>query len=63
MAKFYQRVRVGKSAGKSCVARIRKVLVSAYHMLRKDEAYYWVEEELYSKKLQSFQRELATLAA
>ncbi|HVO93509.1 MAG TPA: transposase, partial [Terriglobales bacterium] len=45
MAKFYVRVRVGKSTGKSRVALIRKVLVSAYHMLRKDEAYYWVEEE------------------
>ena len=63
MAKFYQRVRVGKSAGKSRLALIRKILVSAYHMLRKDEPYRWVEEELYSKKLQSFQRELVKLGA
>jgi transposase len=63
MAKFYQRVRVGKSAGKSRLALIRKILVSAYHMLRKDEPYWWVEKELYSKKLQSFQRELVKLAA
>jgi transposase len=63
MAQFYQRVRVGKSAGKSRLALIRKILVSAYHMLQKDEPYYWVEEELYSKKLRLFQRELAKLAA
>jgi hypothetical protein len=63
MAKFYQRVRVGKSVGKSRLALIRKILVSAYHMLRKDEPYRWVEKELYSKKLQSLQRELVKLAA
>jgi len=63
MSKFYQRVTVGKSAGKSRLALIREILVSAYHMLRKDEAYDWVEEKLYSQKLRSFQRELAKLAA
>ena len=63
MAKFYARVRVGKSAGKSRIALIRKILVSAYHMLKKDEPYFWVDEGLYSKKLRLLERELKRIAA
>jgi len=63
MAKFYARVRVGKSPGKSRIALIRKVLVSAYHMLKRNEPYFWVEQELYSCKLRTFQRALQRIAA
>jgi transposase len=63
MAKFYARVRVGKSPGKSRIALIRKVLVSAYHMLKRNEPYFWVEQELYSGKLRTFQKTLQRIAA
>ena len=39
MAKFYTRVRVGKSPGKSRIALIRKVVVSVYHMSKRNEPY------------------------
>jgi transposase len=63
MAKFYARVRVGKSPGKSRIALIRKVLVSAYHMLKRNEPYLWVEQELYSIKRRRFQRAIRRIAA
>jgi transposase len=56
MAGFYNRVRAGKSAGKSRLALIRKILVSAYHMLNKEELYYWAEEEKYKEKLLEYER-------
>ena len=55
MSKFYGRVKIGKSAGKARIALIRKILVSAYYMLKRKQKYHWVEEELYSKKLKDFQ--------
>ena len=58
MSNFYNRVRKGKSAGKSRMALIRKMLVCAYHMLMKGEHYYWVEEEKYQEKLKDYNREL-----
>ena len=58
MTEFYGRVKTGKSAGKSRIALIRKILVSAYHMLKRKQKYHWVEEELYSKKLKDFQSKI-----
>jgi transposase len=63
MTKFYARVRVGKSAGKSRIALIRKILVSAYHMLKKDQPYIWIDRELYEKKLAVFHKALQRIAA
>jgi len=58
MERFYARVKVGKSAGKVRIALIRKALVSAYHMLKRNEPYSWVDAELYARKLRSYQRVL-----
>ncbi len=35
MNEFYGRVKIGQSAGKSRIALIRKLLISAYHMLKR----------------------------
>ena len=61
MSEFYGRVKIGKSAGKSRIALIRKILVSAYHMLNRKQTYPWVEEELYSKKMENFQKEMGKI--
>ena len=61
ISEFYARVKVGKSAGKSRMAVIRKILVCAYHMLKKHERFYWTEEKLYTKKLREYHRELEKL--
>ena len=47
---FYDRVRVGKSAGKSRIALIRKTLVSAYFMLKRGKRFSWVNQDLYERK-------------
>ena len=61
ISEFYARVKVGKSAGKSRIAVIRKILVCAYHMLKKKERFYWTDEKLYTKKLREYHRELGKL--
>ena len=61
MTEFYGRVKIGKSAGKCRIALIRKILVSAYHMLNRKQKYHWVEEELYSRKLKEFQNEMTKI--
>jgi transposase len=48
---FYERVKVGKKAGVARMALMRKILVSVYHMLKKGQKFYWVNEDLYSRKL------------
>jgi transposase len=58
MNQFYERVKVGKSPGKYRIALVRKVLVSAYHMLRKGELFFWVDEESYQGKVKEFTKEL-----
>jgi transposase len=58
MNDFYQRVKTGKSNGKARIALIRKILVSAYHMLKKKEHYYWIDEEKYKKKLLKYEKEI-----
>lgn len=57
-SQFYQRVKVGKSAGKSRIALIRKVLVSAYYMLKRRQKFHGANDELYSKKLKDFRKEI-----
>ena len=62
LSQFYHRVKVGKSAGKVRVAMIRKVLVSAYHMLKKQEPCYWINNDLYSRKLTEFRDTISKLS-
>jgi transposase len=57
-SEFYRRVKVGKSAGKSRIALIRKSLVSAYFMLKRRQKFRGVDNELYSKKLNGFRKEI-----
>ena len=61
IADFHRRVKVGKSAGKVKIAVIRKTLVSAYHMLKKNQKCYWINQTLYEKKLAEFRADIARL--
>ena len=61
ISEFYGRVKVGKSAGKARIAVIRKILVCAYHMLKRNKRFRWVSEEMYERKLKQYHREVATL--
>jgi hypothetical protein len=47
LSSFYVRIRQGKSAGKSRIALIRKMLVAAYFMLKRHERFRWVDKGLY----------------
>ena len=58
---FHQRVKVGKSAGTARIATIRKVLVSAYNMLKKKEICYWINSDLYGRKLNEFRSDIARI--
>ncbi len=53
---FYQRMKVGKKAGVYRMAMIRKILVCAFYMLKRNKPFYWVDEELYHKKLRDFEK-------
>jgi len=57
-SRFYQRVKIGKSAGKSRIALIRKTLVSAYYMLKRRQKFQGANNELYSKKFKDFRKEI-----
>jgi transposase len=53
---FYARLRAGKSAGKSRMALIRKVIVSAYYMLKRNQEFIWKEEKNVERKRVEIQR-------
>ena len=53
---FYTRLRAGKSAGKSRMALIRKVIVSAYYMLKRNQEFRWQEEKNVERKRVEIQR-------
>ena len=53
---FYTRMRAGKSAGKSRMALIRKVIVSAYYMLKRKQEFKWQEENNVTRKKDMIQR-------
>jgi transposase len=55
---FHRRVKVGKSAGTARIATIRKVLVCAYHMLKKNERCHWTNHDLYERKLTQFHSDI-----
>lgn len=48
---FYERVKKGKKPSVSRMALIRKTLVCAYYMLKRENLFYWVEDQLYQQKL------------
>jgi len=51
---FYVRVKQGKKAGVYRMALIRKTLVCAYYMLKRNKLFYWTDENLYNDKLREF---------
>ena len=53
---FYTRLRAGKSAGKSRMALIRKVIVSAYYMLKRNQEFKWKDEKNVKRKRDEIQR-------
>lgn len=55
---FYNRVKTGKKSGTVRIAVIRKILVSVYHMLKKNENYYWTETDLTAKKEKELSKEI-----
>jgi transposase len=56
---FYQRIKTGKKAGVYRMAMIRKILVSAYYMLKRKKQFYWADEKLYKAKLVEFRKSVA----
>ena len=56
LCEFKERISHGK---KACVVRmaiIRKILTSAYEMLRRKELFHWVDQESYRRKLAEAER-------
>jgi len=53
---FYTRLRAGKSAGKTRMALIRKVIVSAFYMLKRNQKFKWQEEKNVERKKADIQR-------
>lgn len=60
---FYTRIKVGKKAGVYRMAVIRKILVSAYYMLKREKNFYWNDNELYQRKLKELEKELKIFSA
>lgn len=56
LGSFYDRVKTGKKPGVYRMAMIRKILVCAYHMLKRDKLFYWTDQKLYNAKLKEFQK-------
>lgn len=53
---FYNRKKVGKSAGKVRIAVVRKTLVAIYKMLKNKEYYHFRNKELHDKKMHEYER-------
>jgi transposase len=51
---FYARVKQGKKAGVYRMALIRKTLVCAYYMLKRNKLFYWTDNRLYNVKTREF---------
>lgn len=56
---FYNRKRIGKSAGKVRMAVVRKMFVSIYYMLRDNKYYYYYNEDCHMKKLKEYEKLLS----
>jgi len=59
---FYERIQVGKSPGTSRIALIRKMLVSAYFMLKRGKQFRWIDQELYERKKTRVYREIRRIS-
>jgi hypothetical protein len=59
---FYDKKKNGKSAGKVRIAMVRKVLVAIYHMLRKEEYFYYIDNNSHYIKLDSYEKYLKKVA-
>ena len=53
---FKERIKKGKRPCTVRMALIRKILVSAYHMLKRDQLFHWVDEKSYERKLTDLHR-------
>ncbi len=51
---FYEKKRNGKSSVKVRIAIVRKVLVAIYHMLKKNEYFYYMDKEFHLYKLKDY---------
>jgi transposase len=60
---FYTRVKQGKRAGVYRMAMIRKTLVCAYYMLKRNQVFKWVDQDLYNHKLKEFKKLTKAAAA
>lgn len=56
LAVFYTRVKQGKKASVSRMALIRKTLVCAYYMLKRNKPFKWVEPAFYNAKLNDLKK-------
>jgi transposase len=60
---FYERLKQGKKAGVYRMALIRKTLVCAYYMLKRNRLFYWTDEKLYKLKMHQFENIVEPKAA
>jgi transposase len=60
--RFYIEKRKGKSAGKVRVAIARKVLVSIYNMLKREQYFYYMDKGCYEEKIKEYENFLKKVA-
>lgn len=60
---FYDRMRSGKSAGKSRVALLRKILVCTYYMLRDKKEFRWLNEKTFNRKKAEYESFIRRISA
>ncbi len=53
---YYERLRAKKSAGKTRLALIRKVVVAAFHMLNRNQKFKWYKQENVDNKNNELKR-------
>lgn len=56
LSAFYARVKQGKKAGVYRMAMIRKTLVCAFYMLKRNQPFQWVDNDLYQAKLNELKK-------
>lgn len=61
-AQFYDKKKIGKSVGKVRIAMVKKVLTAIYHMLRKEEYFYYIDNKSHHTKLTSYENYLKKIA-
>jgi transposase len=61
MHSFYFSKRKGKSAGKVRVAVMRKIIVTIYNMLKREQLYYYTDANKHAAKLKAYEK--ITIAA